>query len=105
MISTHPINPAGLIGRKIETSLFIIDGQQCPSRAQFDQGRASGQDFEVNSVAFCGYAASDVRLIDRSDKELGCALQLISVPILPLSYFLKMALWAMFNLFPGVAIM
>ena len=50
------INPTGLIGRKIESSLLLLTANSLRVRNLTKAVHQAG--FEVNSVAFCGYAAS-----------------------------------------------
>jgi len=59
--------------------------------------------YEVNSVAFCGYAASDVA-IDKEDKALGCALVDIGANITSVIFF-KDGSWGMFSLSLGAETM
>jgi cell division protein FtsA len=77
-------NPAGLIGRKIETSLLLLTANSLRVRNLTKAVHQAG--FEVNSVAFCGYAASDVA-VDREDKALGCALVDIGANITSVIFF------------------
>ena len=65
------INPVGLIGRKIETSLLLLTANSLRMRNLTKAVHQAG--FEVNSVAFGGFAASDVA-VDKADKALGLAL-------------------------------
>src|SRR5208283_4028991 len=65
------INPAGLIGRKIETCLLLLTANASRVRNLTKAVHQAG--FEVNSAAFSGFAASDVA-VDHADKERGCAL-------------------------------
>src|SRR5580698_5199407 len=78
------LNPTGLIGRKIETSLLLLTANSLRVRNLTKAVHQAG--FEVNSVAFCGYAASDVA-IDRADKEQGCALVDIGANITSVIFF------------------
>jgi cell division protein FtsA len=78
------INPAGLIGRKIETSLLLLTANSLRIRNLTKAVHQAG--FEVNSVAFCGYAASDVA-VDKQDKALGCALVDIGANITSVIFF------------------
>ncbi len=78
------INPAGLIGRKIETSLLLLTAQASRVRNLTKAVHQAG--FEVSSVAFGGYAASDVA-IDKADKTLGCALVDIGANITSVIFF------------------
>lgn len=78
------INPAGLIGRKIETSLLLLTAQaSCVSNLTKAVHQAG---FEVSSVAFGAFAASDVAL-DRADKTLGVALVDIGANITSVIFF------------------
>ena len=78
------INPAGLIGRKIESSLLLLTANSLRVRNLTKAVHQAG--FEVNSVAFCGYAASDVA-VDKADKALGCALVDIGANITSVIFF------------------
>ena len=78
------INPAGLIGRKIETNLLLLTANSLRVRNLTKAVHQAG--FEVNSVAFCGYAASDVA-VDKIDKEQGCALVDIGANITSVIFF------------------
>ena len=78
------INPTGLIGRKIETSLLLLTANSLRVRNLTKAVHQAG--FEVNSVAFCGYAASDVA-VDKADKALGCALVDIGANITSVIFF------------------
>ena len=78
------INPTGLIGRKIESSLLLLTANSLRVRNLTKAVHQAG--FEVNSVAFCGYAASDVA-IDKADKALGCALVDIGANITSVIFF------------------
>jgi len=78
------INPTGLIGRKIESSLLLLTANSLRVRNLTKAVHQAG--FEVNSVAFSGYAASDVA-IDSADKENGCALVDIGANITSLIFF------------------
>jgi len=78
------INPAGLIGRKIESNLLLLTANSLRVRNLTKAVHQAG--FEVNSVAFGGYAASDVA-IDRADKEQGCALVDIGANITSVIFF------------------
>jgi len=78
------INPTGLIGRKIESSLLLLTANSLRVRNLTKAVHQAG--FEVNSVAFCGYAASDVA-VDKADKEQGCALVDIGANITSVIFF------------------
>jgi len=78
------INPTGLIGRKIETSLLLLTANSLRVRNLTKAVHQAG--FEVSSVAFCGYAASDVA-IDKEDKALGCALVDIGANVTSVIFF------------------
>ncbi len=78
------INPAGLIGRKIETSLLLLTAQASRVRNLTKAVHQAG--YEVNSVAFSGYAASDVA-VDGIDREAGCALVDIGAHITSVIFF------------------
>jgi len=78
------INPAGLIGRKIETSLLLLTAQASRVRNLTKAVHQAG--FEVNSVAFSGFAASDVA-VEKSDKTLGLALVDIGANITSVIFF------------------
>ena len=78
------INPTGLIGRKIETSLLLLTANSLRVRNLTKAVHQAG--FEVNSVAFSGYAASDVA-VDAADKTLGCALVDIGANITSVIFF------------------
>ena len=78
------INPAGLIGRKIESSLLLLTANSLRVRNLTKAVHQAG--FEVSSVAFSGYAACDVAL-DKSDKEQGCALVDIGANITSVIFF------------------
>jgi len=78
------INPTGLIGRKIECSLLLLTANSLRVRNLTKAVHQAG--FEVNSVAFGGYAASDVA-VDKADKALGCALVDIGANITSLIFF------------------
>jgi cell division protein FtsA len=78
------INPAGLIGRKIESSLLLLTANSLRVRNLTKAVHQAG--FEVNSVAFSGYAASDVA-VDKTDKTLGCALVDIGANITSVIFF------------------
>ena len=78
------INPAGLIGRKIESSLLLLTANSLRLRNLTKAVHQAG--FEVNSVAFCGFAASDVA-VDHADKALGCALVDIGANITSVIFF------------------
>ncbi len=78
------INPAGLIGRKIETNLLLLTANGLRVRNLTKAVHQAG--FEVNSVAFCGYAASEVA-VDKADKALGCALVDIGANITSVIFF------------------
>ena len=78
------INPAGLIGRKIESSLLLLTANSLRVRNLTKAVHQAG--FEVSSVAFSGYAASDVA-IDKADKTLGCALVDIGANITSVIFF------------------
>jgi cell division protein FtsA len=78
------VNPAGLIGRKIETSLLLLTANSLRVRNLTKAVHQAG--YEVNSVAFCGYAASDVA-IEKEDKAQGCALVDIGANITSVIFF------------------
>jgi cell division protein FtsA len=78
------LNPMGLIGRKIESSLLILTANGLRMRNLTKAVHQAG--FEVNSVAFSGYAASDVA-VDKVDKTLGCALVDIGANITSVIFF------------------
>jgi len=78
------INPAGLIGRKIEASLLLLTANSLRVRNLTKAVHQAG--FEVNSVAFSGFAASDVA-VDKADKALGCALVDIGANITSVIFF------------------
>jgi len=78
------INPTGLIGRKIETNLLLLTANSLCVRNLTKAVHQAG--FEVNSVTFCGYAASDVA-VDKADKTLGCALVDIGANITSVIFF------------------
>jgi len=78
------INPAGLIGRKIESNLLLLTANSLRVRNLTKAVHQAG--FEVNSVAFGGYAASDVA-VDKADKEQGCALVDIGANITSVIFF------------------
>lgn len=78
------INPTGLIGRKIESSLLLLTANSVRLRNLTKAVHQAG--FEVNSVACAGYAASDVA-IDSADKALGCALVDIGANITSVIFF------------------
>ena len=78
------INPTGLIGRKIESSLLLLTANSLRVRNLTKAVHQAG--FEVASVAFCGYAASDVA-VDRNDKALGVALVDIGANITSVIFF------------------
>lgn len=78
------INPAGLIGRKIETSLLLLTANSLRVRNLTKAVHQAG--FEVNSVAFSGYAAGDVA-VDKADKAQGCALVDIGANITSVIFF------------------
>jgi cell division protein FtsA len=78
------INPAGLIGRKIECSLLLLAANSLRVRNLTKAVHQAG--FEVNSVAFSGFAASDVA-IDAADKAQGCALVDIGAHITSVIFF------------------
>ena len=78
------INPTGLIGRKIESSLLILTANSLRVRNLTKAVHQAG--FEVSSVAFSGYAASDVA-VDKADKTLGCALVDIGANITSVIFF------------------
>ena len=78
------INPTGLIGRKIESSLLLLTANSLRVRNLTKAVHQAG--FEVNSVAFSGYAASDVA-VDKTDKALGCALVDIGSNITSVIFF------------------
>jgi len=78
------INPTGLIGRKIESNLLLLTANSLRVRNLTKAVHQAG--FEVTSVAFCGYAASDVA-VSKEDKELGCALVDIGANITSVIFF------------------
>jgi len=78
------INPTGLIGRKIESSLLLLTANSLRVRNLTKAVHQAG--FEVNSVAFGAYAASDVA-VDAADKTLGCALVDIGANITSVIFF------------------
>jgi len=78
------INPAGLIGRKIETNLLLLTANSLRVRNLTKAVHQAG--FEVNSVAFCGFAASDVA-VEKADKAQGCALVDIGANITSVIFF------------------
>lgn len=78
------INPAGLIGRKIESSLLLLTANSLRIRNLTKAVHQAG--FEVSCVAFGGYAASDVA-VDRADREQGCALVDIGANITSVIFF------------------
>jgi cell division protein FtsA len=78
------INPTGLIGRKIETSLLLLTANSLRVRNLTKAVHQAG--FEVSSVALCGFAASDVA-VDKADKEQGCALVDIGANITSVIFF------------------
>jgi len=78
------VNPAGLIGRKIESSLLLLTANSLRIRNLTKAVHQAG--FEVNCVAFSGYAASDVG-VDHADKEQGCALVDIGAHITSVIFF------------------
>jgi len=77
-------NPMGLIGRKIESSLLLLTANSLRVRNLTKAVHQAG--FEVNSVAFSGYAASDVAAA-KEDKMLGCALVDIGANITSVIFF------------------
>ena len=78
------INPAGLIGRKIETSLLLLTANSLRIRNLTKAVHQAG--FEVSSVAFSGYAASDVA-VEKEDKTQGCALVDVGANITSVIFF------------------
>ncbi len=78
------INPTGLIGRKIESSLLLLTANSVRMRNLTKAVHQAG--FEVTSVAFSGYAASDVA-IEAADKASGCALVDIGANITSVAFF------------------
>jgi len=78
------INPTGLIGRKIESSLLLLTANSLRVRNLTKAVHQAG--FEVNSVAFCGYAASDVALT-KMDKDKGCVLVDVGANITSVIFF------------------
>jgi cell division protein FtsA len=78
------VNPAGLIGRKIESSLLLLTANSLRIRNLTKAVHQAG--FEVSSVAFSGYAASDVA-VEKADKEQGCALVDIGANITSVIFF------------------
>jgi cell division protein FtsA len=78
------INPAGLIGRKIEASLLLLTANSLRVRNLTKAVHQAG--FEVSSVAFSGYAASEAA-VDKADKALGCALVDIGANITTVIFF------------------
>ncbi|MDE2028903.1 MAG: cell division protein FtsA [Candidatus Omnitrophica bacterium] len=77
-------NPAGLVGRKIESSLLLLTAQALRLRNLTKAVHQAG--FEVNSVAFSGFAAGDVA-VDKEDKTQGCALVDIGANITSVIFF------------------
>ena len=78
------INPAGLIGRKIESNLLLLTANSLRVRNLTKAVHQAG--FEVNSVAFGGFAASDVA-IEKADRVEGCALVDIGANITSVIFF------------------
>jgi cell division protein FtsA len=78
------INPGGLIGRKIESSLLLLTANTLRVRNLTKAVHQAG--FEVSSVAFGGFAASDVA-IELQDKQQGCALMDIGANITSVLFF------------------
>jgi len=78
------LNPAGLIGRKIESSLLLLTANSLRMRNLTKAVHQAG--YEVSSVAFSGYAASDVA-VEKADKEQGCALVDIGANITSVIFF------------------
>jgi cell division protein FtsA len=77
-------NPMGLVGRKIESSLLLLTANTLRMRNLTRAVHQAG--FEVSSVAFGGYAASDV-VVDKNDKAQGCALVDIGANITSVIFF------------------
>ncbi|MBF0512194.1 MAG: cell division protein FtsA [Candidatus Omnitrophica bacterium] len=65
------INPTGLMGRKIETNLLLLTANSMRMRNLTKAVHQAG--FEVSSVAFSGFAASDVA-VEKEERDQGCAL-------------------------------
>ena len=78
------INPTGLIGRKIETNLLLLTANSLRVRNLTKAVHQAG--FEVSSIAFGGYAASDVA-IDAKDRQEGAALVDIGANITSVIFF------------------
>jgi cell division protein FtsA len=78
------INPTGLIGRRIETSLLLLTAQASRLRNLTKAVHQAG--FEVTSVSFGGYAASGVA-VDKEDKMQGAALVDIGANITSVIFF------------------
>ncbi|MDE2027437.1 MAG: rod shape-determining protein, partial [Candidatus Omnitrophica bacterium] len=78
------VNPTGLVGRKIESSLLLLTAQALRLRNLTKAVHQAG--FEINSVAFSGFAAGDVA-VDKEDKMQGCALVDIGANITSVIFF------------------
>ncbi|MBF0504714.1 MAG: cell division protein FtsA [Candidatus Omnitrophica bacterium] len=78
------INPMGLIGRKLESSLLLLTANTLRLRNLTKAVHQAG--FEVSHVAFGGFAASDVA-IEPQDKQQGCALMDIGANITSVLFF------------------
>ncbi len=78
------INPTGLIGRKIESSLLLLTANTLRVRNLTKAVHQAG--FEVSHVAFSGFAASDVA-IGPQDRQQGCALMDIGADITSVIFF------------------
>jgi cell division protein FtsA len=77
-------NPTGLVGRKIECSLLLLTANTLRLRNLTKAVHQAG--FEVSSVAFGGFAASDV-VVEKADKAQGCALVDIGANITSVVFF------------------
>jgi cell division protein FtsA len=78
------INPTGLIGRKIESSLLLLTANSLRVRNLTKAVHQAG--FEVSTVASSTFAASDVA-VNHADKTLGCALVDIGANITSVIFF------------------
>ncbi|MDE2231524.1 MAG: cell division protein FtsA [Candidatus Omnitrophica bacterium] len=78
------INPAGLVGRKIESSLLLLTANSLRIRNLTKAVHQAG--FEVGSVVFGGYAAADVA-VDKAEKMQGVALVDIGANITSVIFF------------------
>ncbi len=80
------LNPIGLYGRKLETSLLLLVANAVRVRNLTKAVHQAG--FEVNQVGFSSYAACEVA-VDKQAKEEGCAVIDIGAHMTAVLFFKK----------------